>query len=163
MSQGKKLTKDEIIKIFYKLSFFNKFTHEEKTRLGEVESFIRHYPPRSFIITQGDLENSLYVLLKGNVYITKSQSPSIKVATLKAGAVFGEISFLANTPRTTNVICEDSVVALKMNPEMLKEIGPALELKIRDQLMKILIRRLDQLNEALIRNIRFIPEDERVL
>ena len=67
MSKDKKLTKDEIIKIFYKLSFFNNFTLDEKTRLGEVESFICHYTPRSFIITQGDLESSLYVLLKGNV------------------------------------------------------------------------------------------------
>ena len=111
-SSSKTLHSDEVMTLLYKIPFFNDFTNEEKLRIASMDSFIKRYENRNYIIAQGDLDNSLYVLLKGLVYITKNGNPYVKISKLKPGAIFGEISFLSDTPRTTNVVAEDNVVAL---------------------------------------------------
>jgi CRP-like cAMP-binding protein len=162
-SSGKALTKEEVMNLLYKIPFFNDFTNDEKIQIASMESFVKRYENRNHIIAQGDQDNSLYVLLKGIVYITKNGNPYVKISKLKPGAIFGEISFLSNTPRTTNVVAEDNVVALEMNPSNIMGLGKDLEVKVQKQLIKVLIKRLDRLNDALIKINRLIPEESRLL
>ena len=162
-SSSKALTQDEVMNLLYKIPFFNDFTNDEKLQISSMESFVKRYENRNYIIAQGDQDNSLYVLLKGIVYITKNGNPYVKISKLKPGAIFGEISFLSDAPRTTNVVAEDNVVALEMNPGNIRELGRDLEVKIQKQLIKVLIKRLDRLNNALLKNIRLVPEEDRFL
>ncbi len=162
-SSTKTLSQDEVMTLLYKIPFFNEFSNEEKLQIAAMESFVKRYENRNYIIAQGDQDNSLYVLLKGIVYITKNGNPYVKISKLKPGSIFGEISFLSDNPRTTNVVAEDNVVALEINPGNIKELGQDLELKIQRQLVKVLVKRLDRLNNALMKNIRMIPEEDRFL
>lgn len=157
----KKLDKNEVLKLFFKIGFFNNFTTEEKYKLSELDTYIMQYSRGQYLITEGDKENALYILLKGEVYVNKKILSNIKIAKLKPGAVFGEISFLAHTPRTTNIIASGDALALKLDPDLLIKLGPIIENKVKDQLFKILINRLDRLNNALMKSIRFLPESER--
>ena len=159
----KSLNPDEVMTLLYKIPFFNDFTNDEKLQIANMQSFVKRYENRNYIIAQGDQDNSLFVLLKGIVYITKNGNPYVKISKLKPGSVFGEISFLSDSPRTTNVVAEDYAVALEINPGNVKELGRELEVKIQRQLIKVLVKRLDRLNNALLKNIRMVPEEDRLL
>jgi len=156
----KKLTKDEFIGLIYKIGFFKAFTPEEKFKLADVEGHTVSFTPNAYILSEGDVGNSLYVLLRGKVYVTKNNSPMLRLAELTPGAVFGEISFLSGRPRMTNVRADDKVLALRIDPEFLKKVGPEIADKTKDQLIKVLIKKLDRMNTLFQAAKKRIPEDE---
>jgi CRP-like cAMP-binding protein len=54
-----------------------------------------------------------FIALRGVVNIIRNTS-EIKIAKLKGGAIFGEISYISKRSRTTNAIAGTNVVALKI-------------------------------------------------
>ena len=89
-------------------------------------------------------------MLKGDISISKNLNSFKKLKILKPGAVFGEISYLSGNIRTTNVLAEDSVIALEFNENNLKKLQPEIELKIQKSLIGIIIKRLENLNLLLL-------------
>ncbi|MFQ5671728.1 MAG: cyclic nucleotide-binding domain-containing protein [Nitrospinales bacterium] len=161
-STGKRrLSPEKIIALFYKIPFFNSFNADEKKKFVNIDTSIIDFNKNDCLIREGAMDNALYILLKGTAYITKDITPSLKIAILKPGALFGEISFLAKSPRSTNVIAATDVTVLKLNRVILARLGSQLEIKVRNKLMKILISRLDNINRILIDYVRFMPEEER--
>ncbi len=156
----KKLTKDEFIGLIYKIGFFKIFTPEEKFKLADVEGHTVSFSPNSYILSEGDVGNSLYILLRGKVYITKNNSPRVRLAELQPGAVFGEISFLAGRNRITNVRADDNVLALRIDPDFLNKVGSEIAEKTKDQLIKVLIRKLERMNVLFQEAKKRIPGDE---
>ena len=71
------------------------------------------------------------------------------IATLDPGAVCGEISFLGNRPRITNVIADSNVVALKLNSELLLLLPPLLGDKLNNNFKQILINRIENMNKSI--------------
>lgn len=74
------------------------------------------------VCTQGQLQRGLFVLLKGEARVIKtdSQGRKQKVATLKAGSVFGETGFFVGQPRTADVITSGKclIARFKYIPEL---------------------------------------------
>ena len=71
------------------------------------------------------------------------------IATLDPGAVCGEILFLGNRPRITNVIEDSNVVALKLNSELLLLLPPLLGDKLNNKFKQILINRIENMNKSI--------------
>jgi len=160
-NETRRLSPEKTIALFYKIPFFKNFDSDEKKKFANIDTHIVNFDRGEYLIREGDQDNSLYILLKGTAYVTKNITPSLKIAILKPGAVFGEISFLAESPRTTNVVAASNVMVLKLDRVILARLGAKLEIKVRDKLMKTLIAKLDKMNRVLIDYIRFIPEDDR--
>jgi CRP/FNR family transcriptional regulator, cyclic AMP receptor protein len=65
---------------------------------------VLHYKHNERIITSGEVEKRMYIIIEGKVEITLSDgSQKIKVAILGKGDFFGEISIFSNRPRSANV------------------------------------------------------------
>ncbi|KMP11766.1 hypothetical protein UR09_02435 [Candidatus Nitromaritima sp. SCGC AAA799-A02] len=156
----KKLTKDEFMGLLFRIGFFKQFSPEEKFQLGECQSFTQSFLSGDYIIQEGDTDDAFFIMLKGKAYITKNSLPRMKLSELKPGAVFGEISALISRPRTTNIIAAEETLVLRLDSELQKILGPELGCKIKDQLVKILILKLDRMNESLMKIRKRIPEDE---
>ncbi|PIQ96653.1 MAG: hypothetical protein COV67_08410 [Nitrospinae bacterium CG11_big_fil_rev_8_21_14_0_20_56_8] len=156
----KKLSKDEVLGLFYKLGFFKSFTPEEKYQLADFESHTFTVEPSQFIVEEGDQDRNLYILLKGSAYVTKSLNPRTSLAQLKPGSVFGEVSLLADHPRITNVRAADRCLVMKMDATFIKNLGPEFEIKIKDQLIRVLVNKLERMNQALLKVRKRVPEDE---
>lgn len=77
----------------------------KKQRLDLLRRFSGHeVPPETVVIREGDEGRGLYVVLSGEVEITKDhEGGQILLATLKAGDVFGEISLIKGFPATASV------------------------------------------------------------
>jgi CRP/FNR family transcriptional regulator, cyclic AMP receptor protein len=65
---------------------------------------VLQYKNNERIITAGEVEKRMYIIIDGKVEITLSDgSQKIKVAVLGKGDFFGEISIFSNRPRSANV------------------------------------------------------------
>ena len=144
---------EQTFELIDKLSFFAKFTQEEKQFLSTLESHIYKYQPSELIIKEGKMGYSFFVLLKGVVCIVKSYPMELTIAKLKAGAVFGEIAYVAKRKRTTSVIADGDVIALKIDTKNIDTLKPDIPTKLKDNLIEILVRRLETMNEQVTRNV----------
>ena len=111
------------------------------------------YQPSELIIKQGETGYSFFVLLKGVVCIVKSYPMGLTIAKLKAGAVFGEIAYVAKRKRTTSVIADGDVIALKIDAKNIDALKPAIPTKLKDNLIEILVKRLETMNKQVTRNV----------
>ncbi|QPJ64377.1 MAG: cyclic nucleotide-binding domain-containing protein [Candidatus Nitrohelix vancouverensis] len=139
----------EIIALMDNISFFDDFSEGEKETLSRIENHILSPDPGDLIIRQGDTDSTIFVLIKGQVAITRNEIPGEELNTLSAGAVFGEVPLITGSARSTNVMAKESVVLLKMDGYLFNNLDPAILNKFKDQLLKLLIKRMGEMNEAM--------------
>jgi len=109
------MNEEQAFELIDQLSFFARFTEEEKRFLSTLESQIYKYFPADVIIKGGETDYSFFVLLKGVVAIVKNNPRQVIITKLKAGAIFGEIAYVAKRKRTTSVIADGDVIALRID------------------------------------------------
>ena len=100
------------------------------------------------IIKEGEHYSSLYLLIRGSAQVTR-KGYDTPVALLKAGSVFGEISFLTHRARQSNVIAHENILAIKIDDGFFSKLDPAMRDNIKNYLIELLANRLDSMNEAL--------------
>ncbi|HNU92387.1 MAG TPA: cyclic nucleotide-binding domain-containing protein [Spirochaetota bacterium] len=106
------------------------------------------------IIEAGKVERRMYIILDGSVEISLSDGKNaIRVATLKKGDFFGEISLFNSSPRSANAAAiTDVAVAYLDNLQDLKTFlmkNPSFSAKM----VHILAQRLAKTDEILIGKI----------
>ena len=94
-----KLTKDQLIKVLDDSKIFNHFTREEKLLLCKLSNQLVFNKKGEYVLHEGEKGTSLFILLKGEVVITKNINKSITLATLGPGEIFGEISVFLHRKR----------------------------------------------------------------
>lgn len=82
---------------------------------GLVESFAKD----QIIFNQGELGDGFYLLLRGSVGVTVNGRP---VAKIQQGGFFGEISMIADVPRTGTVHAREATQVLKISRTAFWEI-----------------------------------------
>ena len=144
---------EQAFKLIDKHSFFDGFTQDEKRFLSTLESQIYKYFPANVIIKEGETDYSFFILLKGVVAIVKNNPKEVTITKLKAGAIFGEIAYVAKRKRTTSVIADGDVIALKIGSKNIDTLKPDIPTKLKDNLIEILANRLEAMNEQILRNV----------
>lgn len=115
------------------------------------------YYPNQRIISEGEFDNCLFVLLYGDVIVTKNipshegtDSPSqAMLAKLSPGALFGEIALISKHPRTSNVTAVGETVVIKISRKDMEMLPPLLSNKIQSMLIELLVKRLESLNAKM--------------
>ena len=127
------------------------FSEEEKKIFVELDHSILNLKKGAVIIKQGEKLSPaypLYVLINGTVLVEKDGYRR-SIATLEPGAIFGEMSFLSNKPRSSDVIANEDVLVIKMDNDFFQKINYELKDKIKNYLIEVLIERLNNVNESL--------------
>lgn len=139
----------KVLGIISRLDVFNQFSEEEMKKIVEFHSSCFFYDKDEYIIEEGNRTTSFFILLSGTVQITKNAC-SFPITRLEAGEFFGEMAFLANTPRSSNVIAEDKVIVIRVDKSMLEKLSPEIREKIKDKIIEKLVNRLIQMNNEFI-------------
>ncbi len=147
------MEQDQAFELIDQLSFFSGFTPEEKHFLSTLDSQIYKYFPSDMIIKEGETDYSFFILLKGVVAVVKRNPKEVTIAKLKAGAVFGEIAYIAKRKRMTSVIADGDCIALRFETKYIDSLKPAIPTKLKDKLIEILVNRLEAMNEQVTRNV----------
>jgi CRP-like cAMP-binding protein len=85
------------------------------TAKGKIESFEKD----QIIFKQGDPGDGFYLLLRGSVGVSVNGRP---IARIQQGGFFGEVSMIADVPRTATIYALEGTQILKINRDAFWEI-----------------------------------------
>lgn len=101
------------------------------------------------LVRIGDVGSEMFVMLSGAV---EARAAGRRLAVFKAGALFGEIAFLAALPRTADIVAVADAEVLVLNQEVLHRVmkaQPALAARVLFNLSLILCQRLRDSTRSL--------------
>tara|TARA_Y100000031_G_C8107107_1_gene331590 strand:+ start:353 stop:796 length:444 start_codon:yes stop_codon:yes gene_type:complete len=142
-----------IYQLINQVVFFNPFTEEEKKYISSLNNTVFLYHLGEAIFREGEEDAALFILLKGTVSVNRSET--VTICTLKPGSVFGEMSLLGKRPRSTSIIADEEAIVLKIDRKGLENLPGKLECKFKDQFIKVLINRLDEMNKNMEKLVRY--------
>ena len=101
------------------------------------------------IIKEGEQGDKLYVIKSGTVSVlTKDRDSETKVAKLRSGQIFGEISLLTGLPRLATVIADDTVELVEITKPMMRDLLRASP-KLFDRFASLLQKRQGDLDQVV--------------
>ena len=105
-----------------RLAAFSHFSTEHLAQLARCTSFVR-FPKGVTVVKEGDSTNDAYVIDSGSVRIQR-ETPYGKypLATLGAGEIFGETSFIDQGARSGDATTLEKSELLTLNPLALQAI-----------------------------------------
>ncbi len=144
------MDKIEVISKMCKATYFRDFSDEERNYFAEDESLIANFKEGDYIIREAVIDKSVFVLLKGKAAVTKDSAPDIELNELGEGDMFGAFALVTNAPRTTNVIAKEDVTVFRIEGLELDNLDPATLNKFKNQLIRALISKIDEMNQAAL-------------
>ena len=102
------------------------FQAEEAIDASVVEKFGKRFRDKQVIIREGDIQQKIFWVLEGEVYVTQRMGDRYKVlATLGKGEIIGEMSFFDRSVRSATVISRGEVKALVFTADNFRDIFAA--------------------------------------
>lgn len=144
------MDKKAVFDLINNASFFKDFANDDKRRLAEDQSLIKTFSQGEVIIREGDIDQSIFILLKGKASVTNNSAPDIELTELGEGDMFGAFALIVDSARTSNVIAKEDMTCLKIEGQVLTTLNPDIVNKFKTQLIKTLIAKIDKMNQATI-------------
>jgi CRP/FNR family cyclic AMP-dependent transcriptional regulator len=127
------------------------FQAEEALDESIIGKFGRHFKDKQILIREGDIQQKIFWILEGDVYITRRMGDKYKVlTTLGKGELIGEMSFFDKSVRSATVIAKGDVHAVEFTKENFDEIYKASPMWTQ-RLLVALARRIHIMAEKLSR------------
>ncbi len=120
------------------LEFFNEFSDAEVWEVINASSFLE-FDRGDQIITEGDIDNSFYVIVMGSVRVIKGDQ---KLDELFPGDCFGEMGFIAGKQRTASIVATSSVTVLKVRATLIERVSLQCQLRFHKVFLNTLVKRL---------------------
>lgn len=100
------------------------------------------------IIEQGDRSNQLYIIVRGQVLVSKKKESGewAKVKVLRIGDFFGEIAILRKIPRTARVSSLSNCLLLTIEAQDFLEIYQYLPAHSQYNIQMVVKKRLEELS-----------------
>ena len=138
-----KKTPQEILRLINNIPFFESFNLVERKEFAALSNQVVEYSDKTAIVKEGQTEMAVFILLKGEAIVTRNDLPKVTINTLTVGALFGEVSFLTKTPRTTNIFAKSNTRVLKLDQKLFD--------KLKDKFIAVLVNRISEMNTSLVR------------
>ncbi len=127
-----------------RLPFFSDFSDNEvweALRAGTWKSF----PGGKTIISEGNPDVSLYILIKGNVKVIQGGKV---LTTISSGNCFGELNYVAGIKQLHNIEAAGDVALLQINEAQMSRASESCQLRFHKTFLRNLIGRLAQSSGA---------------
>lgn len=148
------MNKDNLLKLMDNVPFFKEMDNAEREGLLAYEKHWMQFKPQEKILKEDEVDYGFFVLLEGKVSVLRSKPTEVTLAQLVPGALFGEITLKTQRPRTSSIEADEEVTVLKVDGLLIDKLSPALIIKIKDQIIDLVITRLDEMNNRLSSFIR---------
>lgn len=148
------MNKDNLLKLMDNIPFFKEMDKAEREGLLAYEKHWMQFKPQEKILKEDEVDYGFFVLLEGKVSVTRSKPTEVSLAQLVPGALFGEITMKTQRPRTSSIEADEEVTVFKVDALLIDKLSPALIIKVKDQIIDLVITRLDEVNNRLSSFIR---------
>ena len=129
--------------------FFSDFSAEQLQRLAGEKKYILKFSNDQTIIKEGNIDKTLFILLKGRARLTKRTSKNVDatITHLNDGAVCGAMFLISKKerPYQCSLISEGQSTFVGLTHDFFKTLEPGLQMKLKEQLMELVFTRLDNL------------------
>ncbi len=127
------------------------FQAEEALDETVISKFGKRFSDKQILIREGDVQQKIFWILEGEVYITRRLGEKYKVlTTLGKGEIIGEMSFFDKSVRSATVIAKGDLHVLEFSRENFADIYAASPMWTR-RLLTSLARRIRLMVEKLSR------------
>lgn len=147
MRRVNNLSRGKILMILNKVPFFKEFTSHERERVVDNKATFFVANEGEYIIEQGTLDTAFYILLSGEARVSLEGKDDDVLAVMEPGDFFGEIAFLENAHRTTNVIANSVSIMLRVDRRLLGTLSPEIREKFKDQIIHKLVKMVAARNQ----------------
>ncbi|MGD9602728.1 MAG: protein kinase [Gammaproteobacteria bacterium] len=131
------------------LEFFQGFPDAEVWEIVRAGQW-QDYTDGSEIILEGELDDSFYIIVHGEVSVRKA---SKDLRTLTAGDCFGEMGYLAKTKRTATIVARGDTSLLKLNSTVINQVSLNCQVRFLKVFLRTLIHRLSVTTERMSQEI----------
>ena len=117
-------TQLEITRKIESLPIFSHFHDEYLARILE-RSEVHVYDAEHIIIEQNDPARELFVLLEGDVIVTRldGHGHPAWISELGAGSIFGEAALIEDLPRSARISAKESVTVLRVPVHVIRQVA----------------------------------------
>lgn len=141
------INNEEKINVLKKIGFFKGFTASELAEVLKETAWVR-YEGGSLIISEGEIDDSFFVLVSGEVIVRKKGRV---LATLKPGDCFGEMAYFGNIKRTASILAVGAAILMKIHASNVDNMSISTQLRFYKIFSTTLIQRLARTSEELSR------------
>ncbi len=143
------MNKDAVFKLMDEIPFFQDMDSNDREVLWNHPDCFKDYKIGENLLSEGEVDLGFFVLLQGKISVVRTQPTTVTLAQLVPGAIFGEVTLKGKRIRTSSIVADEEVVALKVDQNSACEIEPRVMSKVKDQIIDLLINRLDEVNRKL--------------
>ena len=148
------MKKDKLVKLMDEIPFFKEMDTADRENLLAHKTHWVQFKPQEKILKEDEVDYGFYVLLEGQVSVMRSKPAEVSLAQLVPGSIFGEITMKAKRPRTSSIEADNEVALFKVDSQLMDQLSSELTIKIKDQIIDLVITRLDEVNNQLSSFIR---------
>jgi CRP-like cAMP-binding protein len=148
------MDKDKLVKLMGETGFFKEMDSSDRENLLSHKDHWMQFKPQEKILKEDEVDYGFFVLLEGQVSVMRSKPEEVSLAQLVQGSIFGEITMKAKRPRTSSIEADDDVTVFKVDSQLMDQLSLELIIKIKDQIIDLVITRLDEVNNRLSSFIR---------
>lgn len=136
------------LNIMRMVPLLSRLTPPQLRVLAEKSEFIR-VAKDAKIIEEGDMGDDLYIIITGEVNVTKSNPPydHRQIAVLRRNDFFGEIALLRNVKRTARITAKTPCELLVVRGRDFVKSYQNFPAGVRDDIQMIIAKRLKELNQ----------------
>ncbi len=120
------------------LPFFDNFTQGQINEIFSACNLIK-VPDGETIIKEGDIDDSFYILISGEVTVLKGKED---VAVLGKGECFGEMAYLTGDPRSATIVSRGECILLQFSATLLAGLPESIQLLFFKNFSHTIIKRL---------------------
>lgn len=136
---------DEKFKSLKKINFFKDFSSTELAEVLKATRWVKS-DETSTIITEGQIEDCLYIIIVGEVKVEKNGKT---IAVLEKGDCFGEMAYLGKIARTATIKATKNTILMKVNASIIDQTSINTQLCFYKVFSNALIQRLARTSELL--------------
>ena len=131
------------------LDFFDGFPDAEVWEIVRAGKW-QDYDDRDEIIVEGELDDSFYIIVRGEVSVQKGGKD---LRALMSGDCFGEMGYLAKTKRTATIVAKGPTALLKVNSTVISQVSLNCQVRFLKVFLRTLIHRLSVTTEKMSQEI----------
>lgn len=142
---SERISEEEKFVAVKQLDFFLGFPDAEVWEIVRAGKW-QDYRDGSEIILEGDLDDSFYIIVHGEVSVRKLRKD---LRALYAGDCFGEMGYLAKTKRTATIVARGPTSLLKVNSVVINQVSLNCQVRFLKVFLRTLIHRLSVTTEKM--------------
>ena len=128
----------DVIDYVHSVPFFENFTKNQVKGIMNASNIIK-VPKGKVVVTEGEIDDSFYIILSGRVVVQKSKK---MIAQIGRGECFGEMSYLSGQARTASVAADTDCIMMKISAILLDKSPETVQLHFLKNFAMTLLNRL---------------------